>query len=65
MSISRKAKRFVSVETFDSDDERTYSKEKVPDSNDPSYYYDELDEFHQDKEKVGYIGYFHSFLSYI
>ena len=40
------------METFDSDDERAYSKEAVPDKDDEDFYHDEVDQFHSSREKV-------------
>ncbi|KAK3091637.1 hypothetical protein FSP39_021428 [Pinctada imbricata] len=45
-------KKEVSVPVYDSDDERRYSREAVPDPNDDSYYHDEVDQYHAQKDKV-------------
>lgn len=42
----------VAVPVYDSDDERAYSKEDVPDPTDDSYFQDEVDDFHANREKL-------------
>jgi hypothetical protein len=37
---------------YDSDDERTYANEKIPDKEDDSYFYDDVDEFHASRDKI-------------
>ncbi|XP_064641905.1 something about silencing protein 10-like [Lineus longissimus] len=37
---------------YDSDDERTYKDEKIPDKEDDSYFYDDVDEFHATRDKI-------------
>ncbi len=37
---------------YDSDDERAYSKEKIPDPTSNEYFHDEIDDFHANKDKV-------------
>ena len=38
--------------TYDSDDERAYAGEAVPDANDSDYYDDEIDQFHKQRDKL-------------
>lgn len=45
-------KKVVDVVEYDSDDERKYAKEAVPDPTQDDYYYDAVDEFHAQKDKV-------------
>ena len=40
------------VQHKDSDDEDKYSKEDEPNKEDDSYYYDEVDQFHMEQDKV-------------
>lgn len=42
----------IAAPVYDSDDERAYEKEKVPDPTEDDYFYDEVDEFHQERDKV-------------
>lgn len=37
---------------YDSDDERKYAKEAVPDPTQDDYYHDAVDDFHAQKDKV-------------
>jgi hypothetical protein len=37
---------------YDSDDERAYAREKVPDPRSEEYFNDEVDEFHANRDKV-------------
>lgn len=37
---------------YDSDDERKYEKEAVPDPTQDDYYHDAVDDFHAQKDKV-------------
>ncbi|XP_022344725.2 something about silencing protein 10-like [Crassostrea virginica] len=45
-------KKQVEVVYYDSDDERSYAKEAVPDPTKDDYFYDAVDEFHAEKEKI-------------
>jgi hypothetical protein len=40
------------AETYDSDDERAYAKEKVPDPNDSDFFDDEIDQYHKQRDKI-------------
>lgn len=42
----------VEVPVYDSDDERKYKGEKVPDPTSDDYYHDEVDEFHSKRDKI-------------
>lgn len=37
---------------YDSDDERKYEKEAVPDPTQDDYYHDAVDDFHAQKDKI-------------
>lgn len=37
---------------YDSDDPRSYRDMKAPDPSSNEYFYDEVDEYHQDKDKI-------------
>ena len=37
---------------FDSDDERAYENERVPDPSSSEFYHDAIDDFHSNKDKV-------------
>ena len=45
-------KKQVTVPVYDSDDERAYSKEAMPDPDDDDFYHDEVDQYHAQKDKV-------------
>lgn len=45
-------KKVVDVVEYDSDDERKYAKEAVPDPTQDDYYHDAVDDFHAQKDKV-------------
>lgn len=45
-------KKVVDVVEYDSDDERKYEKEAVPDPTQDDYYHDAVDDFHAQKDKV-------------
>ena len=40
------------VVVYDSDDERAYEQERVPDPSSSEYYHDAIDDFHSNKDKV-------------
>ena len=40
---------------YGSDDERAYAKEKVPDRNEKDFFEDDIDDFHNNREKVRYL----------
>ncbi len=42
----------LAVHVYDSDDERTYSKDNQPDPQADDFYHDEVDDFHAKKDKV-------------
>lgn len=45
-------KKVVDVVEYDSDDERKYEKEAVPDPTQDDYYHDAVDDFHAQKDQV-------------
>lgn len=45
-------KKVVDVVEYDSDDERKYAKEAVPDPTQDDYYHDAVDDFHAQKDKI-------------
>ena len=48
----RKGRKGRAVVSYDSDDERAYAGERVPDKNADDFYHDEVDEFHDNRDKV-------------
>lgn len=48
----RGGKKRKGVEVYDSDDERAYRNEKIPDPRSEEYFNDEVDEFHANRDKV-------------